>query len=431
MIKYQRTDDPRIFFEPYLKRFSTRMGRPTIPVEQYIRLMYLKFRYQLGYETLVAEVNDSISWRRFCRFSIDEKMPHPTTLIKSTKKYGPEITDELNQLLLEKAKEEKRLRGKKMRVDTTVTEANIHYPTDAGLLQDGINIITRTVTKIKETGAAVRTKFRNRCRSAKKKILIISKVLKRRTGEAKQEIEDITSDLIDKAEAVIEEGQKVLKNAAHKIWRDGEHASERTKHLVEVLQDQLEVFQRIIVQSKQVVSGNRRIADRIVSHYDQDARPIKKGKLKAPTEFGYKTIIQENEDRLITGYNVYQGNPPDESLFPKALEKHEQVCGRVPWGVATDRGFGSKANEDLCIEKGVKRISLPKKGRLSSRQKAIEKQSWFKRLQRWRAGGEATISVLKRKYGLGRSLSRGYQGTKTWVGNGIFAYNLRKLASMI
>jgi IS5 family transposase len=135
--------------------------------------MYLKFRYQLGYETLVAEVNDSISWRRFCRFSIDEKMPHPTTLIKSTKKYGPEITDELNQLLLEKAKEEKRLRGKKMRVDTTVTEANIHYPTDAGLLQDGIKIITQTVTKIKETGAAVRTKFRNRCKPMFAKELVI------------------------------------------------------------------------------------------------------------------------------------------------------------------------------------------------------------------------------------------------------------------
>ena len=129
---------------------------------------------------------------------------------------------------------------------------------------------------------------------------------------------------------------------------------------MEVLQDQLEVFQRIIVQSKQVVSGNRRIADRIVSHYDQDARPIKKGKLKAPTEFGYKTIIQENEDRLITGYNVYQETRRMKAYSQKPWKNmSKSVAGYL--GSGNRQGFGSKANEDLCIEKGVKRISLPKK----------------------------------------------------------------------
>ncbi|MBO8170119.1 MAG: ISNCY family transposase [Thermoanaerobacteraceae bacterium] len=423
-------DDPR-FFEPYLRRFNTRIGRPTIKVETYIRLMYLKFRYQLGYETLVKEVADSISWRKFCRISLDEKVPHSTTLIKLTKKYGSETIDELNQLLLEKAKEQKLIRGRKLRVDTTVIESDIHHPTDAGLLQDGIKVITRTVKKIKETGVAVRTKFQDRTRSVKKRVLNIAKVLKRRTGQAIEEVNKITADILTKAESTVEEATTILKNASHKIWRDGDKASSKAKQLVQKLKEQIDVNKRVIEQSKEVVSGNRKIPDRVVSIHDTEARPIRKGKLKAPTEFGYKVLVQETEDRLITGYEVHRGNPSDESLLAECLDKHEKLFGKAPWGVATDRGFGSKANEELCAKKGVKRASLPRRGRLSQKQKAKEKENWFKRLQRWRAGGEGTISVLKRKYGLRRSLSRGYQGTKIWVASGIFAYNLQKLASLI
>lgn len=423
-------DDPR-FFEPYLERFNTKIGRPTVKVETYIRMMYLKFRYQLGYETLVKEVSDSISWRRFCRIGLDKTVPHSTTLIKLTKKYGPELIDELNRLLLKKAMDQKLIRGRKLRVDTTVIESDIHHPTDARLLQDSIKAITGTVKKIKETGAAIRTKFHDRNRSVKKNVLNISKVARRRTGEAVKEIDKITTKIIATAETVIEEATGVLKNAYHKLWRDGEKASRSTKQLVEKLTEQLQVAQRIIDQSKQVVSGNRTIPDRIVSIHDTDARPIKKGKPKNPTEFGYKVLIQETEDHVITGYEVYRGNPSDDTLLAESLEKHQELFGKAPWGVAADRGFGSKDNEALCAQKGIKRVSLPQKGKLSKKQKTKERQPAFKRLQRWRAGIEARISLLKRKYGLGRSRSRGYQGTKTWVGGGIFAYNLQKIASMI
>ncbi|MBA1337139.1 MAG: hypothetical protein HPY66_3575 [Firmicutes bacterium] len=423
-------DDKR-FFEPYIDKSNTKIGRPSVTVETYIRMMYLKFRYQLGYETLVKEVSDSISWRKFCRISLDEEVPHSTTLIKLTKKYGAETVEELNRLLLEKARDQKLIRGRKLRIDTTVIETDIHHPTDARLLQDTIKVITQTVKKIKESGAAIRTKFQDRNRSVKKKALNISKMAKRRTGEAIKEIDKITEKIISVAEDVIEEATGVLRNAYHKLWRDGKNASRRTKQLVEKLTEQLQVAQRVIDQSKQVISGNRNIPDRIVSIYDTDARPIKNGKPKNPTEFGYKVLIQETEEGVITGYELYCGNPADDTLLSNSLEKHQELFGKAPCGIAADRGFGSKANEELCEKEGVKRISLPKKGKLSKKQKVKEKQPAFRRLQRFRAGIEARISLLKRKYGLGRSLSRGYQGTKTWVGNGIFAYNLQKIASMI
>ncbi|WP_347489159.1 transposase [Desulfoscipio sp. XC116] len=164
--------------------------------------------------------------------------------------------------------------------------------------------------------------------------------------------------------------------------------------------------------------------------FDTDARPIRRGKAKVTTEFGHKVLIQEVENKIISNYAVYQGNPSDDTLLEDDVDKHEQTLGQTPKEVATDRGFGSKANEQMLKDKGVKRISLPYKSKKSAVRKAHEKQPWFKRLQRWRAGGETTISVLKRKYGLGRSLFRGTSGTKCWVGNSIFAYNLTKLARL-
>lgn len=423
--------DDQSFFEPFIELFNTKIGRPSIKVETYIRMMYLKHRYQLGYETLVKEVSDSISWRRFCRIDLTLKVPHDSTLIKLTHKYGPEIIDELNNLLLEKAKDQKLIRGRKLRVDTTVIESDIHHPNDAGLLHDGIKAITKKVKKIKESGAAKRVKFQDRTRSVKKNVLNIVKVSKRRTGDAINEIDKITEKIIKTTETSLKEATNVLKNAKHKLWRDGENASSKTKHLVEDLKKQMKAVDQIVQQSKQVVSGNRSIPDRVVSIHDTDARPIKKGKPRNPTEFGYKLIIQETEDHVITGYGVYKGNPSDEALLAESLKKHKKLFGKSPWGIAADRGFGSKDNEDLCTGEGVKRASLPKRGRLSKKQKEKEKQSWFKRLQCWRAGIEARISLLKRKYGLSRSRSRGYQGTKNWVGNGIFAYNLQKIASMV
>ncbi|KXG74479.1 hypothetical protein AN619_23250 [Thermotalea metallivorans] len=111
--------------------------------------MYLKHRYGFGFETLVKEVGDSITWRMFCRIPLDEKMPDPTTLMKACKRYGDEVIKQLNDILVLKLKEEGTLKHRKLRVDTTVVESEIHHPTDATLLQDGVKVITNIVQKIK------------------------------------------------------------------------------------------------------------------------------------------------------------------------------------------------------------------------------------------------------------------------------------------
>ncbi len=174
------------FFEPYRQRFRTRVGRPTVPVETYLRLKYLKHRYKLGYEMLVREVADSLHWRRFCHLPLDGEVPHPTTLSKLTRKYGPDVIAELNRLLVRKARERKALRGRKLRIDTTVIQAPIEYPTDIGLLADGVRVVTRLVNQVQGAGAAVRTRFRNRMRTVHHALRRVGQALRARTGKPKR-----------------------------------------------------------------------------------------------------------------------------------------------------------------------------------------------------------------------------------------------------
>lgn len=157
-------DDER-FFAPFVPFFDPRIGRPSIPMETYLRLMFLKFRHKLGYEQLCAEVADSISWRRFCRIDIDGRVPHPTTLMKITTRCGEQVSA-LNEQLIAKAVECRLVKTGKVRADTTVVSANVKYPTDSGLLAHAVSRIARLVARIKTSGAAPRTSFRDRSRSA-------------------------------------------------------------------------------------------------------------------------------------------------------------------------------------------------------------------------------------------------------------------------
>ncbi len=421
-------DDPR-FLAPFQEK-AKRIGRPTVPMETYLRLMYLKFLYQFGYEVLVREVRDSLQWRRFCRIPLHERVPDATTLIKLTHRYGPEMVEEVNKLLIQKAREEKVLRGRKLRVDTTVVEADIHHPTDAGLLSDGVRVITRAVRHLQAAGVAAGAAFRNRTRSVKRRILAISKVLRRRTGEAYQEVRGITGEVLEVTRQVVAQARQVLEQARQQVERMDEKAAGRAKALAEKLQTWIERTERVIQQTVQVQAGNVRIRDRLVSLFDPDARPISKGKQPIKTEFGYKVFLRETEERLITGYEVLEGNPADDTLLVGAVKQHIETFEQPPKEVATDRGFAAAANERALQELGVRRVSSPRRGKVSEARRAHQRQFWFRRLQKWRAGGEATISVLKRKYGLGRSRFQGRDGTRTWVGFGVLSYNLHRLVTM-
>jgi IS5 family transposase len=179
-------DDP-VFFAPFAPYFHPVLGRPSTPAEWYLRLMFLKFRYWQGFESLCAEVSDSISWRRFCRIPLDGKVPHPTTLMKLTTRCGEDAVAGLNEALLARAADAKLLRTARLRADTTVVPANVSYPTDSGPLARAVRRIAATGRRIQAAGGATRTRVRDRSRAAGRRAHAIAAKLRSRAAQARDE----------------------------------------------------------------------------------------------------------------------------------------------------------------------------------------------------------------------------------------------------
>ncbi|WP_433207083.1 ISNCY family transposase [Nocardia sp. CA-107356] len=416
-------DDER-FVISWRGMFDTRLGRPSVPVDTLLRLLYLKHRYQFGYETLCREVADSITWRRFCRIPLEARVPHPTTLVKLVGRAGPEVFDQLNRELVGKLAADRLLRAGKLRIDSTVVEADIDHPTDADLLDHGIRKLGRLVRRIKATGAASRTAFRDRSRAAGRRIKQISRTLRRRTGQALGEIDRLTSEIADIATHTVTEVDAVTRNARRMLAR---RPSRRLYRLVTDLENTIAGTRRLLDQTAQRLAGNRIIPDRMVSLADPDARPIRKGKPQHPTQFGYTTLLVEDDRGFIPFHQVNKGNPSDARQLIPAVENVITASGRTPATVVADRGFGTAANDKALAELGVRHIGLQRNGTLSKTRREHERTRSFRRMRNWRIGVEARISHLKRGFGLRRTRMRRHEGARTWIGLGIFAYNLQRM----
>lgn len=417
-------DDER-FLAPWRALFDRRLGRPSVPIDTLLRLLYLKHRYGLGYESLCREVADSISWRWFCRIGLDRPVPHPTTLVKLVRRAGPEVIDELNAALLAKLADGKLLRARKLRVDTTVVEADIDYPTDADLLEQAVRKLGGLVRRIKGRGAASRTRFRDRGRAAGRRMKQLARTLRRRTGMAMGEVDRLTGEVAGLARRTLREVQAVARNARRALaHRPGDG---RLGRLVGELAETIGATERLLAQTDQRLAGNRVIPDRLVSLADPDARPIRKGKPGRPTEFGYTLLLAEDEHGFIADHQLQRGNPPDALQLLPSVERVVAVTGRPPGTVVGDRGFGTAANDQALEALGVKRIGLQRTGTPGRARLALERTRRFRRLRNWRVGIEARISHLKRAFGLRRTRLRRLNGARTWVGLGILAYNLQRI----
>lgn len=418
-------DDAR-FLAPFVARFPSKRGRQTIPMETYLRLMYLKMRYQLGYETLVTEVTDSVGWRRFCRISLSGRVPEASTLIKLTNGPCRGLADEVHTALVKKLTEHKILRGRKVRVDTTVVEADIHYPTDVQLLADGVRVVTRTVKQLQRLGADIGGKFRDVSRSVKTRLLSLGRGLKQDHDKKQATRAHVTTEVLEITQRLVRRARRAQQQIAEWVQEQGELVSRQATRRVQELTTWLERTDRVIAQTKQVLRGDVHIKDRLISLFDPDARPIKKGNLRRPTEFGYKVCVTDEDRGFVTDYEVSRGNPADTTVLVPAIERHTQRVGTAPKEVATDRGMARPTNETAVQKLGVEHCSLPKTGPKTPAEQTKERSHWFRRLQRFRAGGEGRISLLKRKYGWRRSRLRGLEGVTTWIGWGAIAHNLAK-----
>ncbi len=424
-----RVLDDVSFFEPFRAYFDPVFGRPSIPIETYLRLMFLKYRYELGYERLCREVTDSITWQRFCRIPLGGRTPHPTTLMKITTRCGRGVVDQLNEALLTKAAAAKVLKTTRLRADTTVVPANVKYPTDSGLLTRGITKIAKTVRRIQNAGAATRTSFVDGTSDARRYAHRIGVKLKRRTGEAKDEVLAITGILADLAAVAVTGAKKVVRNARRSIARSGGHG--RLRRCIDDLAVTIQRVERVIIQTGQRLDGDTPPGStRLVSLHDPDARPIRKGSLRKRTQFGYTAQVTDNEDGVIVDWEIQIGNPPDAPRLGPAIARVKQRTGRPPGAVTADRGYGYASVDATLAELGVGTVAIPRAGPTGPKRRHIEHAQPFQDLIKWRTGSEGRIATLKRQYGWDRTRLSGINGTTTWCGWGILAHNSIKIANL-
>ena len=402
---------------------SRTRGRKQTPAEVALRMLILKHVRNWSYEVLEREVRANVVYRSFCRIGM-EKVPDEKTLIRLGQAIGPETIRALHDRVVSLARQRGVIRGRKMRVDTTVVETNIHYPTDSGLLNDGARTLTRTMKKIEVKAGGLKKKVRNRMRSVTKRVIAIGHALRHKGVEGEEKRKREYRQLVRLTRQILNDSRRVLEEVGTlPPRRRGE-----VQGLCERLQTMSDRVRRVVRQTRaRIFAGITQLPGKLVSVFEPHTEIIRKGKAGKPNEFGKLVQVQEAENQIITHYEVYDQRPSDRHLLLPALEAHQRKFGRVPRLVAADAGYYSHANEDGAHALGVKQVSIPNRNTRSQTRRQLEKQRWFKQGQKWRTGCEGRISVVKRRHGLERCRYRGGDGIKRWVGLGVIADNLINL----
>ena len=383
----------------------------------------------------VGRWRDSISWQRFCRIPFGTRVPHPTTLMKITSRCGEAAVAGLNEALLTKAAAAKLIRTDKVRADTTVVEAAVAYPTDSGLLAKAVGGIAETIARIHAAGAATRTRARDRSRSAGQRARAIAAKLRLRGAAAREEgqaaVLRITGQLADVAEAAVADANAVLRNARRGLRTATGRRRGRLHQAINDLSTLLTRTEQVVCQTRSRLAGVMPdSASRIVSLHDVDARPIRKGRLGKPVEFGYKAQVVDNADGIVLDHTVDVGNPADAPQLAPAITRITDRVGRAPTAATADRGYGYASVEDDLHALGE--VAWPSPGPVNpgTARRELEHRKAFRAKIKWRTGCEGRINHLKRSYGWNRTELTTLTGARTWCGHGVFAHNLVKISAL-
>jgi IS5 family transposase len=399
-------------------------GRRQTPSEVVLRMLILKHARNWSYEVLVREVRANLVYRSFCRIGL-EKVPDDKTMVRLGQVVGPEVIAELHARIVELAKLKRVTQGKKMRIDTTVVETNVHYPTDSSLLGDGTRVLTRLMKKAKAgKRGGLRTKVRDRMRSIRRRVIEIALSARQKGPQGDERKKAAYRRLLALT-------RKVVGNA-NRVRDELRRSRGRMKKVAGQLDEMLSRVRQVIEQTvARVLRGQTHHPGKLVSVFEPDTEIIRKGKASKPTEFGKMVEVQEADGQIVVDVSVHDKRPADSDLLVSAVEKFRDQFGRVPSLVAADSAFYSGANEKALTELGVHHVSIPNRQTRSAARKALQRSRWFREGQRWRTGCEGRISVLKRRHGLDRCRYHTLDGVKRWVGMGVIANNLITIGSSL
>jgi transposase, IS5 family len=388
---------------------SQRRGRLGTPAAVVLRMLILKHLHDWSFDECEREVRGSLVYRAFCRID-GERVPDAKTLIRLAHLLDEAVLRDLLAQLVSLGRARRVIRGRRLRVDTTVVETNIHYPTDDTLLADGVRVLTRELQRLGQN-------MRQRARSVARRVFELaqrSRTAGRRVAPAVRE----------QSQARMKHLYQGLMGITRAVVRQAEAAAARARQEPRAgqLSVTIELVKRILAQTRaRVLRGDTHFPAKVVSLFEPHTEIIRKGKLAKPTEFGRLVKIQEAEAQFITDYEVCERGQAERALWAPALDRHIALFDHAPHLAVADGGFASRHNERAAQARGVRHVVLP-------RQPREERSRAARAALRWRTGSEGRISALKRRHGLRRCRYRGPNGMQRWVGLGVIANDLLVLA---
>jgi IS5 family transposase len=405
---------------------TTTRGRHSTPVEVILRLLVIKRLYGWSYEETERFVSDSLVLRQFCRVYL-QAVPDDTTLIRWANLIGPDTVAALNDRVVALAQAGRVTRGRKLRIDGTVVETPIRYPTDSKTLGDGVRVLSRLLRRAKGVlgdGAALgQAAFRTRTRSVRRLTQRLHRVARRKGEQAAEELKQAYAKLIGIAQASRRQATRVAAALRDRATDAGQRVADRLEHFLPLVDQAIAQAGRRVLRGEAVPA-----ADKLLSLFEPHTQAIRRHKAGKPTEFGRKVLIDEVEGGIVSHFAILGDVGLEHPHFVASLDAHQERFGHPPDLVAGDRGLYAPENEDRARERGVRRVVLPKAGRASRERQQHERQRWFRRGFRFRAGAEGRIHVLKRDYGLARCRDHGEDGFGRGVGWGILTHNLAQIA---
>jgi len=422
-------DDPAILaaFRRHWDHPALGHGRPSIPMATFVRLMWLKATTGWGYERLMAQVSDSLQLRRFCRVPVVEEVPDESTVRKLVRRLGHEVVDEATRATITNAIGQRGFRPRALRADSTVAHADIRYPTDVGLCADAVRVLARAARKVNAAIPDATRHVVNRSRAVQKRVRSIGRSLRKRTGEAKAAVQALTEEAATRVATSVRESTKLLAQAkASTMTAEGVSKKARAKAIAR-LEGFIALSRRVVDQVRMRFAGEK-IEGRLVSLFDPDARPVRRGKLSAPNEFGYVVQLAEvasstkpGTTALLLPPKLVAGSTHENALLTQTVT--ELATLKINLKEASfDAGFGRVATEKALP--GLERIFIS--GSASNQGSARTRR----RLAKFRVGSEGRISHFKREYHGGRSRLRGDAGARIWESWSVLALDIDTVARM-
>jgi IS5 family transposase len=406
------------------ERRAESFGRPTLAMATYVRLMVLKARTGWGYATLVREVSDSLHLRRFCLIALTDAVPTESTVRKLTRRLGPDLVAELIRAVIELAGRERRFAPRAMRTDSTVVDADIRYPTDAGLASTGVRLLALAARRLGAAAGGEPVHVTDRSRAVGRRLRAMTRTLRRRTGEARDEILRLTAE----AGALLQRSVREAGRALAVARRVSSAPRPAVRRAIDRLATVVELATTVIDQIGKRARGEP-IGNRLVSFADPDARPVRKGKLATPTQFGYVSQLAEltgstkrGSRGLILPPVTRPGSVHENELLPATIAELQRL-GLRPAEAVFDAGFGIRATRGALVGLGTEVFVVGSRTNAGARRTR-------RRLARYRVGCEGRIAHLKRAYRAGRARLRGAEGATIWEHWAVLAYNVDTAAAL-